>query len=97
MVSSMTVTAATAHTTTATAAVTVPALAPMLFQLIVLKARENLANQVDSARRVTRWRSSTASSEAEEQLLRTCSRSPPGSGACGSRPNSAAGRSAPGP
>ena len=49
--SSMTVTAATAHTTTAAAAVTVPALTPMLSQLMVLIACENRAIRVDSARR----------------------------------------------
>ena len=93
----MTLTAAKTHTVTATAAVTVPALTPMLSQLTLLIACENLASHVDSARWATRRRSSTALAAVEEQRLRTCSRSSPGSGASGSRPKSAAGRSAPGP
>ena len=96
-VSSMTLTAAATHSAMATAAVTVPALAPMLSQLTPLIAGEILANHVGSARRATRLRSSTALSAVEEQRLRTCSRSSRGSGASGTRPKSAAGRSAPGP
>ena len=95
--SSTTLTAATAHTTMATAAVTVPALAPRLSQLTFLTARENLQDHVGSASWATRRRSSSGFSEVKEQPLRTCSFRPPGGEASGSRPKSAAGRSAPGP
>ena len=93
-VSSVTLTAAASHTTTATAAIATPGLARMLFQLTSLIACEN---HVHSARRATRRRYATASSAVEVQRLKTCSRSSGGSGASGSRRENAAGRSAPHP
>jgi hypothetical protein len=95
--SSVALTAATAHTAMAAAAATAPGLGRMLSQLARLIAGENLANHAGSARRATCRRYATASWSLEEQLLRTCSRSSGGSGASGSRPKSAAGRRAPGP
>ena len=53
---SVTPTATTAHTATAVVATATPGLARMLFQLNHLTACENLAAQVDSARRTTRRR-----------------------------------------
>lgn len=95
-VSRVTLTAATAHTATATAAIAAPGLLRMLshFQLI---ASENLANHAESAREATRRRYATASSAWEQQWFKTCSRSSGGSGASGSRRENAAGRSAPCP
>jgi hypothetical protein len=55
-VSSVTLTAATTHTVTAVAAITVPGCALMPSQLTHLIACENLANHFDSARRTTRRR-----------------------------------------
>jgi hypothetical protein len=55
-VSSVMLTAAAAHTATAAMATAAPGLAWTFFQLIRLAACENLAAQVDSARRRTRRR-----------------------------------------
>ena len=55
-VSSVTVTAATTHSTTAAVAIAAPGWALMLAQLVRLAAAENSATQVDSARRTTRRR-----------------------------------------
>jgi len=93
--SSVTLTAVTAHTTTAAAAIATPGLARMLLQLTCLIARGNLENQIHSACRTTRRRYATASSAVEVHRLKTCSRSPWGSGASGSRRENAAGRIAP--
>jgi hypothetical protein len=70
-VSITTLTAATTHSAMATAAVTVPGLAPMLSQFTFLVACEILANHVGTARRAIWRRSSTAFSVVEEQRLRT--------------------------
>lgn len=93
----MTLTAATTHSATATAAIATPGLARMLFQLTCLIACENRATHIDSACRTTRRRYATASSAVEVQRLRACSRSFGGSGASGSRRENAAGRIAPHP
>jgi hypothetical protein len=50
-VSSVTLTAATAHAATATAAIAIPGLARTLAQLRCLIADVNAANHLDSARR----------------------------------------------
>ncbi len=55
-VSSVTLTAATTHITTAVVAIAAPGLARMLSQLTHLIADENSAAHVDSARRTTRRR-----------------------------------------
>ena len=66
----------------------------MLSQLTHLIACENRENHIASARRTTRRRYATASSSVDEQQFKTCSRSSEGSGASGSRPERAVGRSA---
>ena len=52
----VTLTAATSHTATATAATATPGWARMLLQLASLAARENRANHIRSAWRATRRR-----------------------------------------
>jgi len=96
-VSSVTLTAATTQTATAVVAIATPGLARMLFQLTRLIACQKIVNHVGSACRTTRRRYATASSSVETQQLMTCSRSSGGSGASGSRPERAVGRSPPRP
>lgn len=95
--SSITLTAAATHAATATATIARPGLARMLAQVICLITRENVVNQIESARRTARHRYATASSVVDVQLLRIWSRSSAGSWAGGSRRENAAGRSAPQP
>jgi hypothetical protein len=94
-VSSRTLAATAAHTATAVVATAAPGLARMLPQLSCLIAREKRAAHLASARRITRRRYATASSAAEEQRLKTFSRSSGGSAASGSKPERTVGRSAP--
>jgi hypothetical protein len=60
-----------------------------------LIARENRTDPADSARWTTFWRYVTASGAVEELSIRTWSRNSAGNVAIGSRPEIAAGRSAP--
>jgi hypothetical protein len=69
--SSTALTAATTHSVTAAAAIAVPGLARMFFQRTCLIACENLANQIDSARRAIRRRYAIASPAVEVQRLKT--------------------------
>lgn len=67
----------------------------MLLHVTSLMAAENRVSHVHSARRTTRRRYALASGLVEEHARSTRSLSSVGSGVSGSRPQSAAGRSAP--
>jgi hypothetical protein len=89
--SRVTVTAAKTHSPTARAAIAAPGLLRILCHLISLIASAKLACRTCSALR----RYMGVSGVVGEQSLMTSSRSPAGGTASGSRPDSAAGRSAP--
>ena len=89
--SSVTITAATTHSTTAAAAIAAPGLLRILSHRIAPSASEKLAGRTRSVLR----RYMGVSGVVGEQSFMTSSRSPAGGTASGSSPDSAAGRSAP--